>query len=214
MYVYVHKCHEECRITNQSGSCTLRPPRLLLRCFPLHRRQISSVHRRKISSDITSSPLSSTATKTYTSEGLAWRLNESPWNSGNYSCLLLPYVTIFLAASSKTLSWMGLFELRIFQVCPAHLPIPVRVQFDSFRNQCSDQHARNKTLFRGLGHIYTWHMFRICKKIGESYPVVKMSSCIPITRAGPLEAPRRELTQFLSKGCPSLSSSKMKLLSA
>ena len=39
----------------QSGRCILRPPRLLLCCFPLHRRQISS--------DITSSPLSSTATK-------------------------------------------------------------------------------------------------------------------------------------------------------
>ena len=41
--------------TTPSGSCTLRPPRLLLCCFPLHRRQISS--------DITYSLLSSTATK-------------------------------------------------------------------------------------------------------------------------------------------------------
>jgi len=63
----------------QSGSCTYRPPRLLLCCFPLHRRQISS--------DITSSPLSSTATKTQTSKGLAWRLNKSACNSANtYSC--------------------------------------------------------------------------------------------------------------------------------
>ena len=37
----------------QSGRCILRPPRLLLCSFPLHRRQISS--------DITSSPLSSAA---------------------------------------------------------------------------------------------------------------------------------------------------------
>ena len=40
----------------QSGSCTRPPPRLRLCCFPLHRREISS--------DITTSPLSSTATKT------------------------------------------------------------------------------------------------------------------------------------------------------
>ena len=54
-YVYVHKCiEEECGIINESGSCTLRPTRLLACCFPLHRRQISS--------DITCSPLSSTAT--------------------------------------------------------------------------------------------------------------------------------------------------------
>ena len=59
----------------QSGSCTLRSPRLLLCCFPLHRRQISS--------DITSSPLSSTATKTRSSKGLAWRLNKSACNSAN-----------------------------------------------------------------------------------------------------------------------------------
>ena len=43
-------------ITQVSGSCTLRPPLLLFCCFPLHRRQMSS--------DITPSPLSSTATKT------------------------------------------------------------------------------------------------------------------------------------------------------
>ena len=55
-HVYVHKCLGECRIIPQSGSCTPRPPRLLFFCFPLHRRQISS--------DITSSPLSSTASKT------------------------------------------------------------------------------------------------------------------------------------------------------
>ena len=48
----------------QSGSCTLRPPRLLLRCFPLRRRQISS--------DVPSSPLSSAATKTQTSKGLLY----------------------------------------------------------------------------------------------------------------------------------------------
>ena len=59
----------------QSGSCILRPPRLLLSCFPLHRRQISS--------DITSSALSSTAAKRQTSKGLAWRLNKSAWNSVN-----------------------------------------------------------------------------------------------------------------------------------
>ena len=50
-YVYVHTClEEECRIINQSGSCTLRPLRLLCCCFPLNRRQISS--------DIKSSPSS------------------------------------------------------------------------------------------------------------------------------------------------------------
>ena len=57
----------------QSGSCTFRPPRVLLCCFPLHRRQISS--------DMTSSPLSSTSTKTQTSKGPAWRLNKSACNS-------------------------------------------------------------------------------------------------------------------------------------
>ena len=62
----------------QSGSCTLRPPRLLLCCFSLHRRQISS--------DLTSSPFSSTATKTQTSEGLACRLNTSACNSANIMC--------------------------------------------------------------------------------------------------------------------------------
>ena len=51
----------------QSGSCTFWPPRLLS-CFPLHRWQISS--------DITSSPLSSTTTKTETSKGPARRLNK------------------------------------------------------------------------------------------------------------------------------------------
>ena len=60
----------------QSGSCALRPPRLFLCCFPLYRRQISL--------DITSSPLSSTATKTETSKGLAWRLNKSACNSANF----------------------------------------------------------------------------------------------------------------------------------
>ena len=56
-YVYVHKSlQEECIFINQFGGCTLRPPRLLLCCF----------HRRQISSDKTSSPVSSTATKTYT----------------------------------------------------------------------------------------------------------------------------------------------------
>ena len=43
-------------LITQSGSWTLRPPRLLLSCFPLFRRHILS--------DITYSPLSSTATKT------------------------------------------------------------------------------------------------------------------------------------------------------
>ena len=62
----------------QSGSCTLRPP-CLLWCFPSHPQQISS--------DITSSPLSSSATKTQTSKGTAWRLNESACNSGNTSSL-------------------------------------------------------------------------------------------------------------------------------
>ena len=38
-YVNVHKrLEEECRVINESGSCTLRPPRLLPCCFPLHRR--------------------------------------------------------------------------------------------------------------------------------------------------------------------------------
>ena len=56
-YAYVHTClEEECRIIKQSGSCTLRPLRLLYCCFPLNRQQI-------ISSDITSSPLFATATK-------------------------------------------------------------------------------------------------------------------------------------------------------
>ena len=58
----------------QSGSCTLRRPRLLC-CFPLRRQQIPS--------DKTYSPLSSTATKTQTSKGLARRLNKSLCNSGN-----------------------------------------------------------------------------------------------------------------------------------
>ena len=58
--------------TTQSGSCTLRPPRLHLCCFPLHRRQMSS--------DITYSPISSIATKTQPSKGLAWRLNKSACN--------------------------------------------------------------------------------------------------------------------------------------
>ena len=41
-YVYVHKClEEECSILNQSGSCTLRPPRLRC-CF----RCIDDKHRR------------------------------------------------------------------------------------------------------------------------------------------------------------------------
>ena len=40
----------------QSGSCTRRPPRLRLCCFPLHRRQISS--------NVTPLPLLSTATNT------------------------------------------------------------------------------------------------------------------------------------------------------
>ena len=46
----------------QSGSCTLWPPRLVS-CFPLFRRQISP--------EITSSPLSLTATKARPSTGLA-----------------------------------------------------------------------------------------------------------------------------------------------
>ena len=41
-YVKVHKClEEECRISNQSRGCTLRPTRLLLRCFPLIRCYIN-----------------------------------------------------------------------------------------------------------------------------------------------------------------------------
>ena len=77
-YVHVHKCLEkECRIINQSESCTFRPPRLLPCCFPLLRRQISS--------DITSSPLLSTATKALTSKELAWRLNKSACNSAYFS---------------------------------------------------------------------------------------------------------------------------------
>ena len=54
-YVYVHTClEEECRIINQSGCCTRRPP-LMFCCSPLNRRQISL--------DITYSPLFATATK-------------------------------------------------------------------------------------------------------------------------------------------------------
>ena len=55
-YMYVHKCLEECRNRNQTGSCTPRPPCILLCWFPWHRRHISS--------DITSSYFSSTSTKT------------------------------------------------------------------------------------------------------------------------------------------------------
>ena len=76
---YPGKSNNSCLLNlfiTQSGSCKLRPPRLLLCCFPLHRRQTSS--------DITSSPLSSTATKTQTCKGLAWRLNKSACNSANY----------------------------------------------------------------------------------------------------------------------------------
>ena len=77
-YVHVHTClEEEYRIINQYGSCTLRSLRLLCCCFPLNRRQISS--------GIPSSPLFATATKTQTSKGLAWRLNKSACNSGNYT---------------------------------------------------------------------------------------------------------------------------------
>ena len=65
-------------IPSQSRSCTLRPPRILRCCFPLHRRQISS--------DITSLPISSNATKTQTSKGLAWRLNSR--------CALQPILTL------------------------------------------------------------------------------------------------------------------------
>ena len=78
----------------QSGSCTLWPPRLLC-CFPLHRRQISS--------DMTSSPLSSTATKTSTSKGLAWRLNKSACNSGNFifhQSVLRHFMVFFVHFSS------------------------------------------------------------------------------------------------------------------
>ena len=75
----MHTClQEECRTINQSGSCTLRPLRLLYCCFPLNRRQITS--------DITSSPLFATATQKRTSKGLAWRLNKSACNSGNVQC--------------------------------------------------------------------------------------------------------------------------------
>ena len=93
-YVYVHTClEEECRIINQSGSCTLRPLRLLHRCIPLNQRQISS--------DITSSPLFATATKTYTSKGRTWRLNKSACNSAsnlsptrNSACSVLFYTPV------------------------------------------------------------------------------------------------------------------------
>ena len=63
-----------CLFITQSGSCTVRPPRLLC-CFPFHQQQIPW--------DTTSSPLSSTATKTQTSKGLAWQLNKSACNSVN-----------------------------------------------------------------------------------------------------------------------------------
>ena len=56
--VCVHQCLEECRTINKSGSWTIRPPRLLLYCFPLHRRQILS--------DTTCSSLPPTAPKTWT----------------------------------------------------------------------------------------------------------------------------------------------------
>ena len=59
-YVYVHTClEEECRIINQSGSCTLGPLRPLYCYFPLNRRQIWS--------DIAYSPLFATSTKPLTS---------------------------------------------------------------------------------------------------------------------------------------------------
>ena len=57
-YVYVVECLEGgCRMINELWSCTHRPPRLRLFFFPLLTRQISS--------NITNTPLSSTATKTY-----------------------------------------------------------------------------------------------------------------------------------------------------
>ena len=51
--------------------------------FPfVHLLCCSSLHRRQISSDITSSPFSSTATKPSSSKGLAWWLNKSACNPG------------------------------------------------------------------------------------------------------------------------------------
>ena len=76
-YVYVHEClEEECRIINESGSCTLRPLRLLPGCFPLHRRQKS---RRTYHVHLLRRP----PQKHGTSKGLAWRLNKSQCNSAN-----------------------------------------------------------------------------------------------------------------------------------
>ena len=69
------RANKEFSTMNQSGSCTLRPPRFVLAPFPLHRRQLSS--------NTTPSPLSSITTKTLTSKGLAWRLNKPPCNSAN-----------------------------------------------------------------------------------------------------------------------------------
>ena len=76
----------------QYGSCTLRPPRLVC-CFPLHRPQIWS--------ELTCSSLSSTATKTQTSKGLAWRLNKSACNSANVS-----FLQVNLHTFTRPLFWM------------------------------------------------------------------------------------------------------------
>ena len=72
----------------QSGSCTFRPPRLLC-CFPLHRRRISS--------DITSSPLSSTATKTQTSKRLSMATEQVGVQFSQY---ILIYYTVRCVADS------------------------------------------------------------------------------------------------------------------
>ena len=65
-----------CRdLTFEGASFLCFPLDVFGRGFPLHRRQISS--------DITCSSLSSTATKTKACKGLAWRLNKSPCNSAN-----------------------------------------------------------------------------------------------------------------------------------
>ena len=112
MYVFVHKrLEEECGIIKESGSCTLRPPRLFLCCFPLHRRQTSS--------DITSSALSSTATKPTSTKGLAWRLNNSACNPANR--MTAPDILILLKIRRRL--WVccdaDSYDRAFFGVCSA-----------------------------------------------------------------------------------------------
>ena len=65
---------------SQLGSCALRPPRLLLYCFPLHRQ---------VSWD-TTSPLSSTAPKTQTFKGPA--LSRRAIHPVSYTCYMMLHI--------------------------------------------------------------------------------------------------------------------------